>query len=104
MVRSELVAKLLEDNPALTPLEVERIVHLFFEEIVTTLKAGGRVELRGFGAFTVRARQGRTGRNPRTGDQVEVPAKRAVHFKPGKKIATRILLNEVPSAPTAEQS
>lgn len=102
MVRSDLVAKLLEDNPTLTSLEVERIVQLFFEEIAARLKAGGRVELRGFGAFSVRACQARTGRNPHTGDQVEVPAKHAVHFKPGKEIANRIRRNEVPSPPVAE--
>jgi len=90
MVRSELVAKLLAENPALNLVEIEQILHVFFEEIISRLEAGGRVELRGFGAFTTRARQERTGRNPHTGEKVTVPAKRAVHFKPGREIAIRI--------------
>src|SRR3546814_3006035 len=66
MIRSELIQKLAEENPELTLQEVEKIVDLFFQEIVDRLAAGGRVELRGFGAFTTRSRDARTGRNPRT--------------------------------------
>ena len=76
MIRSELIQKLADENPGLTLPEVERIVDLFFKEIVDRLASGGRVELRGFGAFTTRARDARTGRNPRTGEQVPVSAKR----------------------------
>ncbi len=86
MIRSELVKKLGDENPDLKPHEVERIVDLFFSEIIEKLAAGGRVELRGFGAFSTRSRDARTGRNPRTGDTVNVPAKRVPYFKPGKDI------------------
>ncbi|SEK03927.1 integration host factor subunit beta [Sphingobium sp. AP50] len=90
MVRSELIQKLALENPNLTHSEVEKIVALFFDGIVEQLKRGGRVELRGFGAFSVRARDARTGRNPRTGDAVAVDAKQVVHFKVGKGLYGRI--------------
>jgi integration host factor subunit beta len=90
MIRSELIQKLAEENPGLTVPEVERIVDLFFREIVDRLASGGRVELRGFGAFTTRARDARTGRNPRTGEQVPVSAKRVPYFKPGKEMRERL--------------
>jgi integration host factor subunit beta len=90
MIRSELVASLAEANPGLAPHEVERIVTLVFEAIVDKLAAGGRVELRGFGTFSTRARAARRGRNPRTGDAVEVDAKRVPYFKPGKDMRTRL--------------
>ncbi|HAF40486.1 MAG TPA: integration host factor subunit beta [Sphingobium sp.] len=90
MIRSELIQKLTEENPELTVPEVERIVDLFFKEIVDRLATGGRVELRGFGAFTTRAREARTGRNPRTGEQVPVCAKRVPYFKPGKEMRERL--------------
>ncbi len=70
--------------------EVEQVVDVFFEEISERLAEGGRVELRGFGAFSTRERQARTGRNPRTGEKVEVPAKRVAYFKPGKEIRERL--------------
>lgn len=90
MIRSELVQKLADENSGLTLQEVEKIVDLFFREIVERLAAGGRVELRGFGAFTTRARDARTGRNPRTGEAVQVSAKRVPYFKPGKEIRERL--------------
>lgn len=90
MVRSELIQKLAQENPNLRHSEVEKIVELFFDGIIDQLKSGGRVELRGFGAFSVRARDARTGRNPRTGDAVVVDAKQAVHFKVGKSLHGRI--------------
>ncbi|KKW92555.1 MULTISPECIES: integration host factor subunit beta [Sphingobium] len=90
MIRSELIQRLAEENPTLNLQEVERIVDLFFKEIVDRLSNGGRVELRGFGAFTTRARDARTGRNPRTGEQVPVDAKRVPYFKPGKEMRERL--------------
>jgi integration host factor subunit beta len=90
MIRSELVQKLANENPSLTVQEVERIVDLFFKEIVERLASGGRVELRGFGAFTTRERDARTGRNPRTGETVPVTAKRVPYFKPGKEMRERL--------------
>jgi integration host factor subunit beta len=90
MIRSELVAKMAADNPGLTLADVENIVSCFFDEIVTQLAAGGRVELRGFGTFSTRARDGRTGRNPRTGESVTISAKRVPYFKPGKDMRDRL--------------
>ncbi|WP_347302469.1 integration host factor subunit beta [Croceibacterium sp. TMG7-5b_MA50] len=90
MIRSELVESLAADNPDLKAEEVEQIVDIFFDEIAMRLAEGGRVELRGFGTFTTRAREARTGRNPRTGDAVAVPAKRVPYFKPGKEMRERL--------------
>ncbi len=90
MIRSELVKKLEAENPGLTPEEVERIVDLFFSQIIQRLSEGGRVELRGFGAFSTRERQPRKGRNPRTGESVDVPAKSVPYFKPGKEVRERL--------------
>lgn len=90
MIRSELVQMLATDNPDLSAREIERIVDIFFEEITARLAADGRVELRGFGAFSTRARDARTGRNPRTGEAVDVDAKRVPYFKPGKEMRQRL--------------
>ncbi len=90
MIRSELIQRLAEENKDLTLAEVERIVELFFSEITQQLAKGGRVELRGFGAFTTRSRGARIGRNPRTGETVEIDAKKVPFFKPGKEIRERL--------------
>lgn len=90
MIRSELVQKLSEDHPDLSAREIEKIVAIFFDEISERLAAGGRVELRGFGAFSTRQRGARTGRNPRTGETVDVDAKRVPYFKPGKEMRARL--------------
>ena len=90
MIRSELLASLAKENPGLRAEEVERVVDVFFDEISQGLAAGGRVELRGFGAFSTREREARKGRNPRTGDSVEVPGKRVPYFKPGKEMRQRL--------------
>jgi integration host factor subunit beta len=90
MIRSELVQRLAADNPGLSARDIERIVTVFFDCIVEQLKEDGRVELRGFGAFSTRARDARTGRNPRTGETVEVDAKRVPYFKPGKEMRARL--------------
>ena len=90
MIRSELVRLLAQDNPDLPIRDVERIVTVFFDEITSRLMADGRVELRGFGAFSTRARTARTGRNPRTGETVAVTAKRVPYFKPGKEMRLRL--------------
>ena len=90
MIRSELVQRLSEENKDLSPREVETIVSTFFDAIVQRLADNGRVELRGFGAFSTRARDARTGRNPRTGDVVPVDAKRVPYFKPGKEMRARL--------------
>jgi integration host factor subunit beta len=90
MIRSELLAALGEDHPDLSAAEIERIVSCFYDAITKQLAANGRVELRGFGTFTTRSRDGRTGRNPRTGEPVKVDAKRVPYFKPGKEMRARL--------------
>ena len=90
MIRSELLQALAKDNPDLRADEVEQVVDIFFDEITKRLAEGGRVELRGFGAFSTRKREARTGRNPRTGESVPVPAKSVPYFKPGKEMRERL--------------
>lgn len=90
MIRSELVQYLCNAHPGLTIREVDKIVDLVFDSIVERLAEGGRVELRGFGAFSTRARDGRTGRNPRTGEAVLIDSKRVPYFKAGKEIRQRL--------------
>lgn len=90
MIRSELLQALARDNPELRAEEIEQVVEIFFDEIAARLAEGGRVELRGFGAFSTRQRESRMGRNPRSGEAVAVPAKRVPYFKPGKEIRERL--------------
>ncbi|MGK6317932.1 integration host factor subunit beta [Sphingomonas sp. DT-204] len=90
MIRSELVQLLVRDHADLSVRDIEKIVDVFFDQIVDRLVADGRVELRGFGAFSTRARDARTGRNPRTGETVSVEAKRVPYFKPGKEMRARL--------------
>jgi integration host factor subunit beta len=98
LIRSELVQKLCDDHPDLTVKEIERVVSAFFDSIIEQLQKGGRVELRGFGAFSTRDRDARKGRNPRTGDSVDVAAKRVPYFKPGKEMRERLNLEAVQAA------
>ena len=90
MIKSELVQKIAEKNPHLYHRDIERIVNTVLDEIIGALKAGNRVELRGFGAFSAKSRSARTGRNPRTGESVEVVAKRVPFFKTGKELRERL--------------
>ena len=90
MIKSELVQKIADKNPHLYHRDVERIVNRVFDEIITSMKDGHRVELRGFGAFSVKDRQARTGRNPRTGAAVDVTEKRVPFFKTGKELRQRL--------------
>jgi integration host factor subunit beta len=98
MIRSELVQKLCTDFPDLTQREVEGVVSAIFDSITDQLATGGRVELRGFGAFSTRQRDARVGRNPRTGAAVSVTAKRVPYFKPGKEMRERLNLMEATAA------
>ena len=91
MTKSELITYITEKNPHLYQRDVEKIVMTIFDEISTALSRGDRVELRGFGAFSIKQRGARTGRNPRTGATVHVPAKRVPYFKTGKQL--RNMLN-----------
>lgn len=90
MTKSDLVRRLADANPHLLLRDVELIVATIFDEIAQSLAEGKRVELRGFGAFSVREREARTGRNPRTGDEVAVPKKAVPYFKTGKELRDRL--------------
>lgn len=90
MTKSELIQRLAEMNPHLYQRDVERIVSTIFEEITAALCRGDRVELRGFGAFSIKERESRVGRNPRTGEAVHVAAKHVPFFKTGKQLRDRI--------------
>ena len=90
MIRSELIQIIAEENPHLFQRDVEKIVNTIFEEIIEAMARGERVELRGFGAFSVKKRDARTGRNPRTGEAVEVEEKHVPFFKTGKLLRDRL--------------
>jgi integration host factor subunit beta len=90
MIKSELVQKVAEANPHLYQRDVENIIDAILDEITTALARGDRVELRGFGAFSTKARPARLGRNPRTGAQVRVAEKVVPYFKTGKEMRERL--------------
>ena len=90
MTKTELIMRLAESNPHLYQRDIERIVATVFGEIASALARGDRVELRGFGAFSVKRREARLGRNPRTGDSVPVEDKHIPFFKTGKQLRDRL--------------
>jgi integration host factor subunit beta len=90
MTKSDLIRQLAEAKPHLYQRDIERIVSTVFEEVTEALVRGDRVELRGFGAFSVRYRTSRVGRNPRTGEEVRVPDKAVPYFKTGKELRERL--------------
>lgn len=90
MTKSELIQHLADVNPHLYQRDIERIVTTIFEEITAALETGNRVELRGFGAFSIKERSSRVGRNPRSGEVVNVAAKRLPYFKPGKQLREKL--------------
>ncbi len=90
MIRSELIQIIADENPHLYQRDVERIVNTVFNEITEALAKGDRVELRGFGAFSVKSRDARMGRNPRTGEPVKVESKSVPFFKTGKLLRDRL--------------
>ena len=90
MIKSELIQKIANANPHLFHRDIEKIVNVLFDEIVAAMARGDRVELRGFGAFTVKHRAPRTGRNPRTGTTVSVGEKFVPFFKTGKEMRERL--------------
>ena len=90
MIKSELISKIAQQNPHLYQRDVEMIVNAILDEIADALSRGDRVELRGFGAFSVRQRRARQGRNPRTGDKVAVDEKVVPFFKSGKEMRERL--------------
>lgn len=90
MTKSELILRLAELNPHLYQRDVDRIVSTIFDQIAQALARGDRVELRGFGAFSIKKREARIGRNPRTGSSVQVDAKAIPFFKTGKQLRDRL--------------
>ena len=90
MIKSELVQKISEENPHLFQRDVERLVNTVFNEIIDAMSSGRRIELRGFGAFSVKHRKPRLGRNPRTGRSVQVEEKIVPFFKPGKLMKDKL--------------
>lgn len=90
MTKSELIAQLAAENPHLRPPHTVLIVATIFDAIAAALARGDRVELRGFGAFSAKRRDARTGRNPRTGAAVAVAGKAVPYFKPGKELRERV--------------
>jgi len=90
MTKSELVEKLVEANASLSRKESEMVVNLIFDSMCEALKKGEKVEIRGFGSFTIRAREAREARNPKSGDVVKIPAKRTPFFKTGKELRERV--------------
>lgn len=90
MIKSELVQRIAEQNPHLYQRDVENIVNAILDEVVDALMHGDRVELRGFGAFSVKNRPARLGRNPRTGQKVDVTEKYVPFFKTGKEMRERL--------------
>ena len=90
MIKSELILRLAAANPHLYQRDVERIVSTIFQEVADALARGDRVEIRGFGAFSVKSRPARTGRNPRTGEAVEVAEKFVPFFKTGKELREKL--------------
>ena len=102
MTRSELVLKISQKNPHLFNRDIEEVVNAIFVEISQALSRGDRIELRGFGAFSIKHRRSRIGRNPRTGESVHVEDKKIPFFKTGKKL--RQLLNSDPIGNDNESS
>ena len=90
MIRSQLVKRLLNKNPHLIQKDVEKVTSLVLDKIISTLESDGRVEIRGFGSLSVRKRNSKNGRNPRTGESVFVPEKIAPIFKSGKGLRDRL--------------
>ena len=90
MTKSELIQHLADANPHLYQRDIERIVTAIFEEITSALENGNRVELRGFGSFSIKERGSRVGRNPRSGEVVNVAAKRLPYFKTGKQLREKL--------------
>ncbi|WP_342111254.1 integration host factor subunit beta [Methylobacterium sp. SI9] len=103
MIRSELVARIAAQNPHLYAKDVEAVVDAILDRMSAALADGDRVELRDFGTFAIRDREARTGRNPRSGQSVAVPAKRVIHFKPGKTLRARLNLRPADQEREAER-
>ncbi|WP_269619254.1 integration host factor subunit beta [Zhongshania sp. BJYM1] len=93
MTKSELIELITERQPQLSHKDVELAVKTMIEHMSTVLATGDRIEIRGFGSFSLHYREPRMGRNPKTGDTVELPGKFVPHFKPGKELRERVNLS-----------
>jgi integration host factor subunit beta len=102
LTRSELISRLSERNPRLPPRDADEAVKCMLDAMTQALAEGGRVEIRGFGSFALNYRPPRVGRNPKSGERVQVPAKFVPHFKAGKELRSRVDHGaELQSAPAA---
>ncbi|MDN2483646.1 integration host factor subunit beta [Vibrio agarivorans] len=90
MTKSELIERICTEQPHLSAKEVEDAVKDILEQMATTLEGGDRIEIRGFGSFSLHYREPRVGRNPKTGEKVELEGKHVPHFKPGKELRERV--------------
>lgn len=99
MTKSQLIERIAQQAPHLPPRRIEAIVNATFAQMTEALRTGERIELRGFGCFTVRTRRARRGRNPRTGESVAVPRRVALSFAAGKELRERIHRASEPEAP-----
>lgn len=94
MTKSELIERLVQRQAHMSHRDVELAVKLLLDDVITELAEGGRVEIRGFGSFSVHHRPARRGRNPKTGEAVDIPRKYVPHFKPGKELRERVNVND----------
>ena len=101
MTKSELIARLAERNPRLVARDADEAVNTMLDAMTEALSTGQRIEIRGFGSFALNYRPPRVGRNPKSGDRVQVPAKHVPHFKAGKELRERVDGHE-PSDLTAD--
>jgi integration host factor subunit beta len=90
MTKSELIERLVQRQTHMSHRDVELAVKLLLDDVIAELAEGGRVEIRGFGSFSVHHRPARRGRNPKTGEAVDIPRKYVPHFKPGKELRERV--------------
>lgn len=90
MTKSELIERIAEQQSQFSPKDIELAVKLILEHMACSLASGSRIEIRGFGSFSVHYREPRTGRNPKTGEAVELEGKYVPHFKPGKELKDRV--------------
>ena len=104
MTKSELIERLSREQPHLPPRDVEFSVNAVLDHMRRALVAGDRIEIRGFGSIGLRYRMPRTGRNPKTGDSVNVPGKYVPHFKPGRLLRERVNQEKVSEVPGDESS
>lgn len=90
MTKTELIEKIIKNQPQLSVKDVELAVKIMLDQMSQALSSGNRIEIRGFGSFSLHYRKSRKGRNPKTGEIVDLPSKYVPHFKPGKELKDRI--------------